>query len=164
MHRIFWTPESNIMSTCSGSITVSRSITTSLRSMEKPLHRYLHPQNPQSMFSNTSRQLTSQHIFWGSSYWPSRLPPTENLKNVLIILKTDGSQQSGNRQFLLTVNVSVHDVVDVSGKLNPRTLERDDTGRIKFGTIGMYALTEEYARRTVKLGYNNTFRTVDDEK
>ena len=40
----------------------------------------------------------------------------------------DGSQQSGNRQFLLTVNVRIHDVVDVGGKLNPRTLERDDTG------------------------------------
>lgn len=39
-----------------------------------------------------------------------------------------GSQQSGNRQFLLTVNVRIHDVVDVGGKLNPRTLERDDTG------------------------------------
>ena len=52
----------------------------------------------------------------------------EDFKNVLIILKTDSSQQGGYRQLLLTVDISIHDIVDVSSKLNPRSFERDDTG------------------------------------
>ena len=52
----------------------------------------------------------------------------ENLQNVLVLLETDGAQQSGNGQLLLTVDVSVHHIVDVRCKLNPRALEGDDAG------------------------------------
>ena len=114
-------------------------------------------------FQNTSRQFTSQHSLKISLIDFNIFGQIENFKDILIILKTDSSQQSSNGQLLFTVDVRIHDIVNISSKLNPRTFERDDTGRIKFGTISMYALTEEYAWRTVKLGYNNTFRTIDDE-
>ena len=48
-----------------------------------------------------------------------------------------------NGQFLLTVDVGIHHIVDVSCKLDPRTAERDDTGRVEFGTVGVGALSEE---------------------
>ena len=72
--------------------------------------------------------LTSHHLLEIRLVYLHVFRQIKDLENVLVILKTDGSQQSSNRQFLLTVNVSIHDVVDVGGKLNPRTLERDDTG------------------------------------
>ena len=68
----------------------------------------------------------------------------ENLKNIFIILETNCTQQSRYRQFLLTVDVCVHHIIDVSSKLNPRTLKRNNTGRIKFRTIGTNTLTEEH--------------------
>ena len=43
----------------------------------------------------------------------------ENLKDVLVGLKTDGTQEGSNRQFLLTVDVCIHHIVDVCCKLNP---------------------------------------------
>ena len=73
----------------------------------------------------------------------------ENVKDVLIGFVTDGAQQSGDRQFLFTVDIGVHHVVDVGRKFHPRTLERNDTGRIQHGAVGMLALTEKHARRTV---------------
>ena len=70
----------------------------------------------------------------------------EDLENILILLITDGTEQGSNRQLLLTVNVSIHHIVDVSSKLNPATLEWDDTCRIKHSTIGMNTLSEEHTR------------------
>ena len=43
----------------------------------------------------------------------------EDFKNILIILETNRTQQRGYRQFLLTVDVSVHDIIDICSKLNP---------------------------------------------
>ena len=68
----------------------------------------------------------------------------KDLKNVLIVLKANCSQQSCNGQFLLTVDVCIHDIVNVSSKLNPTSLERNDTGRIQLRTIGMNTTTKEY--------------------
>ena len=79
-------------------------------------------------FQHTCGQLTSHHLLEIRLVYLHVFRQIKDLENVLVILKTDGSQQSSNRQFLLTVNVGIHDVVDVGGKLNPRTLERDDTG------------------------------------
>ena len=75
----------------------------------------------------------------------------KELKNLLITLIADSTEKCCYRQLLLTVDVSEHDIVDVSCELNPRTLEWDDTCRIEHSTIGMSTLTEEYAWRTVKL-------------
>ena len=74
------------------------------------------------------------------------LSEIENLKNVFITFVTDGTQKSRNRQLLLTVDIGVHDIVDVSSELNPRALERNDTSAIEHSTICMNALTEEHAR------------------
>lgn len=42
--------------------------------------------------------------------------------------------------------------------------EGDDTGRIELGSVGMCALTEEHARRTVELRHNHTLRAVDHKR
>ena len=47
------------------------------------------------------------------------LAKVEDLKNLLIALETDGAQQSGHGQLLLTVDVGIHHIIDVGGKLNP---------------------------------------------
>ena len=88
----------------------------------------------------------------------------ENLQDVLIGLETDSTQQGGHWQLLLTVDICVHDIVDVSSKLYPATFERNNTGTVEQRTIGMYALSKEYAGRTVQLRNNHTLSTVDDER
>ncbi len=88
----------------------------------------------------------------------------ENLENLLVGLETDGTQQRRDGQLLLTVDVGIHHVVDVRSELDPRTLERDDARGIEFGAVGVHALAEENARRTMQLGYDDTLRTVDDER
>ena len=55
---------------------------------------------------------------------------TEYFDDVFVAFQTDSSQQCCHREFFLSVDVSVHDIVDVSGKLYPRTAERDDTRRV----------------------------------
>ena len=75
----------------------------------------------------------------------------EDVEDVSVILETDGSQQSGDGQLLLTVDVGIHHVVDVRGKLNPATLEGDDTGRVELRTVGMDTAAEEDTGGTVKL-------------
>ena len=73
----------------------------------------------------------------------------EDFQNLLVGLVTDGTQQRRNGQFLLTVDVSVHHVVDVRSELYPRTLERNDSRRIEFRSVRVHALSEEHAGRTV---------------
>ena len=94
----------------------------------------------------TSSQLTtygSLHIFLIHLYLLSKV---ENLKNILILLITNSTEQGRYRQLLLTVDVSIHHIVDICSKLYPTTLEWDYTRRIKHSTIGMNALTEEHTR------------------
>ena len=74
------------------------------------------------------------------------LSKVEDLKNVFIAFVTNGTQEGCNRQLLLTVDIGVHDIVDVSSELYPRALERNDTCAIEHGTVSMHALTEEHAR------------------
>ena len=88
----------------------------------------------------------------------------ENLDDILVAFKTDGTEKCGNGQLLLTVDVSVHHIVDIRGELNPATTEGDDTGRIELGAVGMGALAEEHARRTVELRHYDTLGTVDNER
>ena len=63
----------------------------------------------------------------------------EDLEDVLVVLETDGTQQGRYGQFLLTVDVSIHHVVDVGGKLYPRALEGDNTCAVELRTVGMHA-------------------------
>ena len=81
----------------------------------------------------------------------------EDVDDVLVPVESDGPQERGDRQFLLAVDVCVHDIVDVSGKLYPRTLERNDPGRIKLCSVGMETLSEKYSRRPVELGNDDSF-------
>ncbi len=75
----------------------------------------------------------------------------EYVEYVFVGFKADCTQERCYRQLFLTVDVGIHHIVYVRGKLNPRTLERNYTCRIKLCAICMYARTEEYARRAVKL-------------
>ena len=113
---------------------------------------------------HTSGKLTAHNGFQGFLVDLYLLSEVENTENILISFKTNSAQQCRYRQFLLTIDVSVHHVVDVGGELNPRTLERDDTGRVKQRSVSMYVLTEEYAGRTVQLRNDNTLSTVNNER
>ena len=75
----------------------------------------------------------------------------ENLQDVLVVLKPYGTEQCRDGQLLLTVDVRIHDVVDVRCELNPASLEGDDAGRVEQRAIGMNTAAEEYARRAVQL-------------
>ena len=82
---------------------------------------------------------------------------------VTVILKADSTQQGCYWQLLLTVNVSVHHILDVSCELYPTTLERNNTGRVQLSTIAMDAAAEKYTRRTVQLANDNTLGTIDNK-
>ncbi len=51
----------------------------------------------------------------------------EDLKDILVRLHADGTEKSRYREFLLTVDISIHHIVDVCSKLNPAAAERNDT-------------------------------------
>ena len=93
---------------------------------------------------HTGCQIAANHLLHVLLVHLHFLCKVKNLKDVLISLEADGTQQCGNGQLLLSVDVSIHHIVDVGSKLNPRTLERNDTGTVKHCTIGMHALTEEH--------------------
>ena len=76
---------------------------------------------------HTCSQLTSNHLLEVGLVNLHLLSEVEYLQDVLIGLKTNGTQQRCYGQLLLTVDIGIHDIVDVSSKLNPRALERNDT-------------------------------------
>ncbi len=73
----------------------------------------------------------------------------KDFQNVFVTFKPYGPEQRGDRQFFLSVNVSVHHVVDVCCKFNPGTFERDDSCRIQFCSVCVYALSKKYSGRPV---------------
>ena len=85
----------------------------------------------------------------------------ENAKNVLIALKADSTEKSCNRQLLLTIDIGIHHIVDVGCKLNPRTLERNDTCTVENSTVSMNTLAKEHTRRSMQLSHYNTLCTID---
>ena len=87
----------------------------------------------------------------------------EDVEDVLVTFVADGAKKGSDRQFLFAVDVGIHDIVDVSCKLDPASFERDDTGRVKFRAVGMEALAEEDTGRTVQLRHDDTLGSVDDE-
>ena len=122
------------------------------------VHEVFHP-----ALQHTSSQLTSNdflQIGLGNLHFFGQF---EYLKDVFVRFKTNGAQEGRNGQLLLTVNVCVHHIVDVRGKLNPGALKGNDTGRIELGTIGMDAGPKEHARRAVKLRHHHTLGTIDDK-
>ena len=112
---------------------------------------------------NTSSKLTtnsSLHILLVNLHLLSEI---KNLKNILILFVTNSTQQCGYRQLLLTIDICIHYIVNVSCKFNPASLERNDTSRIKHGTICMNTLAKEHTRRAMKLRNNNTLSTINHE-
>ena len=88
---------------------------------------------------------------------------TEDLDDVLVALESDSAQKSGHGQLLLAVDVGIHHVVDVSGELDPAAAERDNTRTVELCSVGMSALSEEDARRTVELRDDDTLGSVDNK-
>ena len=99
----------------------------------------------------TCSQLTAYSLLQVGLGYLHLIGQIEDLEDLLIGLEADGTQQCGYGQLLLTVDVSIHHIVDVRCELNPRTLERNDTSRVELRTVGVSALTEEYTGRTVQL-------------
>ena len=95
-------------------------------------------------FQHTGSQIATNHLLHVLLVHLHFLSEVENLKDILVSFKTDGTQKRGYGQLLLTIDVSIHHIVDVSCKLNPRTLERNNTCRIEHGSVGMNTLTEEH--------------------
>ena len=88
---------------------------------------------------------------------------SKDFDNVFFVFKAYGTQKCRYRQLLLAVDIGIHHIIDVSGELYPRTAERDDTRTIKLGTVGVSALSEEHAGRTVQLRHNNALGTINDK-
>lgn len=108
-------------------------------------------------------QLAAYGLFKVRTVYFHLVRQVEYLQYLLVVLVADGTQQRRDGELLLAVDVGVHHVVDVRGELYPRPLERNDTCGVEFGAVGVYALPEEYARRTVELRYDDPLGTVDDE-
>ena len=87
----------------------------------------------------------------------------KNLQDIFILLIAHCTKKGCYRQLLLTVDIGIHDIIDVCSKFNPWPLERDDTCTIKNSSIGMDALPEEHTWWTVQLWNNNTLGTIDDK-
>ena len=75
-------------------------------------------------------------------------------------------KQGRDRQFALTVDTDVNDVLGVEFKVEPRTAIRNDArckqifaAAVRFAAV----MVEQYARRTVHLRYDNALCTVDEE-
>ena len=113
---------------------------------------------------HTGGEFAADDLLQGGLAHLHLLGQVEDLQDVLIVLETDGTKQCRNRQLLLTVDVGIHHVVDVGGKLNPRTLERDDAGRVEQRAVGVDILSEEHAGRTMQLRHDHTLGTIDDER
>ena len=105
------------------------------------IHKIFKPgtDNPCSQFSaedSFQSCFTDLHFFSEVKYF----------QDIAVGFITDGTQQSGYRHFLFTVDVSIHHIVDIGRELHPRSSERDDPGRIKLGSVGVSVLSEKYTR------------------
>src|SRR4030043_2337155 len=87
----------------------------------------------------------------------------EYFEDLFIAFKTYCPEKGGHRKLLLSVEVCIHNIVDVCCKFYPRTFEGYYSCRVQFSPVGMDALTEEYTWRPVQLGDNNTFSAVYDK-
>ena len=112
---------------------------------------------------DTGRELAADAFLEVRLVYLDLFGQSEDVEDRLVAFKADGAQQGGDGEFLLAVDVGVHHVVDVGRELDPGTLEGDDARRVELGAVGVHALAEEYARRAVQLGNDDTFGTVDDE-
>ena len=113
---------------------------------------------------NTCGKAAAKHLFQAGLIHLDFFGEIEYLENVFIGFVTNRTQQGRYGQLLLTVDVSIHHIVDVCSKFNPRTLERYDTCGIELRTICVNARTEEYAGRAVQLRNDYALCAVDDKR
>ncbi len=88
----------------------------------------------------------------------------EKLQQILVGGEAESAQQSSDRELLLAIDIGIHHVLDVGGKLHPRAAERDDTCREDPCTVGMDRIGEEHAGGAMKLRHHDAFGAVDDER
>ena len=95
---------------------------------------------------HTSSETLTQRLLHILLIYLNLLGKVEDLQDVAVVFVADGTQQSSYRKFFLTVDVSIHHIVDIGSELNPRTFERNDTRRIEHCSVSMNTLSEENAR------------------
>ncbi len=110
------------------------------------VNKVLNPSLQHSCGKASSNDLLQSGL--GNLYFVCQI---KDFKNILIVFETNSPQQSCYRQFLLSVDISIHHCINIGSKFYPSALERDNSCRIQFGTVGMHRLAEEYAWRPVQL-------------
>ena len=88
----------------------------------------------------------------------------EEIEDLLIRLKANSTQQGRHRELLLTVDVGIHDIVDVRSELDPRALERNDTCRVELRAVGVRARAKEHPGRTVELRDDDSLSPINDKR
>ncbi|CAI8266327.1 MAG: Uncharacterised protein [Flavobacteriia bacterium] len=78
------------------------------------IHKILQP-----ALQDTSCQFPAHHLFESGLGNFDLLGQIEYLKDVLVPFVSDGAQQGGQREFLLSIDVGVHHIVDVRRKFDP---------------------------------------------
>ena len=91
------------------------------------------------------------------------LREVEDAQDVPVGFIADGTEQRGDGKLLLPVDVRVHHAVDVGGEFNPAALERNDPRAVQLGPVGVAALAEEHARRTMQLVDDDPLGAVHHE-
>jgi hypothetical protein len=122
------------------------------------VHEILHP-----AFEHAGSELASHGLLQGGLGHLDLIGQAEDLQDLLVALKADGTEQGGDGQFLLAVDVGVHHAVDVRGELDPAALEGDHTGAVELGAVGVAALAEEHAGAAVQLAHDHAFGAVHHE-
>jgi hypothetical protein len=123
------------------------------------VHEILHP-----ALQHAGGELAAHGLLQGGLGHLHLIGQAEDLQDVLVALKTDGTQQGGHGQLLLAVDVGVHHAVDVRSEFYPGPFERDDPGAVQLGPVGMSALAEEHTRGAVQLAHDHTLGAVHDER
>ena len=88
----------------------------------------------------------------------------EEIEDLLIRLKANSTQQGRHRELLLTVDVGIHDIVDVRSELDPRALERNDACRVELRAVSVRARAKEHPGRTVELRDDDALSPIDDKR
>ncbi len=89
-------------------------------------------------FEDVSGQGTSLEIMNSLLVDFNFLSESKAIEDVFIRLESDSAEQGSNREFFLTVDISIHDFVNVGSEFNPRAAERDDTSGIEFRTVRVH--------------------------
>ena len=80
----------------------------------------------QPALQNTRCKFAAHHFLQSGFGNFDLLGQVKDLQYVLVSFVSDGTEQGGERELLLPVDVGVHHIVDVRGKFDPGTLERND--------------------------------------